>query len=145
MDRVDCWGDVGWIVRIHILAIIWPAPFLYLHFCHKSVHFLWQIFKVTFVWMCRRLWISYTLHSSSFFLNNIPLACSWILTKIANEWLAGWLSVYRVLLNKIWLLLLIKSYSQFHSQCSLSFLQACLIFSRHVTILLLLLTMSKTM
>ena len=29
---LNCWGDVGWTVRIHILAIVWPTPFLKLHF-----------------------------------------------------------------------------------------------------------------
>ena len=23
---LNCWGDVGWIVRIDISAIVWPAP-----------------------------------------------------------------------------------------------------------------------
>ena len=43
------------------------------------------------------------------------------------------------------LTLVIMSYSQFHSQCGLPFLQVCPMFSKDVSILLLLLRMSKTM
>ena len=40
--------------------------------------------------MCCVLWISYSLHSSSFFSNKFPLDSNWIPTKFQmNDWLVG--------------------------------------------------------
>ena len=57
----NCWGNVGWTVRIHILAIVWPTPFLKLNFLPLN-HILQQISDIKFVWTCFRLWMNNLLH-----------------------------------------------------------------------------------
>ena len=57
----NCWGDVGWTVKIHILAIVWPTPFLKLNFLPLN-HILQQISDIKFVWTCFRLWMNNLLH-----------------------------------------------------------------------------------
>ena len=82
---LNCWGDVGWTVRIHILAIVWPTPFLKLNFLPLN-HILQQISDIKFVWMCFRLWMNNLLHSCiTCVLAHVPW-CDMLAKYLNHEW-----------------------------------------------------------
>ena len=86
---LNCWGDVGRIVRIHILAIVWPSPFLKLHFFATKAYTIADFLRKICMNVLRV--VSKLLAPfSSFFSNKFPLDSNWIPTKFQmNDWLVG--------------------------------------------------------
>ena len=81
---LNCWGDVGWTVRIHILAIVWPTPFLKLHFAVKSytIADFWHKICMNVL----QLWRNNVLHSCiTCVLAHVPW-CDMLAKYLDHEW-----------------------------------------------------------